>query len=213
LSQRQRIAALAVALPLLLTAACTIRVEGQTSATGTSSSSSAPRTKSEDKTPPTSLPPSPTDEQLPDGSGSPADTSDKSGPAQPGSGPDSGQMRVEGVRMVTQDGFDRLVIDLSTDAVPAWALRYTEATGPGGGPVDIAGDAFLRLSLQTGGDPGGRGQTSLRTSPGPIAAVLTTGAFEGTEEVLIGTRGGQAPFRAFALTDPGRIVIDVRPAG
>jgi hypothetical protein len=28
--------------------------------------------------------------------------------------------------------------------------------------------------------------------------------------VLVGVRGGELPFRAFALTDPGRIVIDVR---
>ena len=37
--------------------------------------------------------------------------------------------------------------------------------------------------------------------------------FEGTEEVLIGVRGGERPFRAFALTDPGRIVIDVPSSG
>jgi hypothetical protein len=43
--------------------------------------------------------------------------------------------------------------------------------------------------------------------------VLTTGYFEGSEEVLIGVTGGQMPFRAFALTDPCRIVIDVRSVG
>jgi hypothetical protein len=203
---------LVVALPLLLSAACTIRVEGQSSAGTASSSAPAPRTKASDESPPTIPAPAPTDEQLPDGSGFPADTSDKGGPAQPGSGSDSGQMRVEGVRLASHNGVDRLVIDLSTDAVPAWTLRYGEASGPGGGPVDIAGDAFLRLSLQTG-DPGNGSHTSVNSSPGPIAAVLTTGSFEGTEEVLIGVRGGAAPFRAFALTDPGRIVIDVRPAG
>ena len=31
--------------------------------------------------------------------------------------------------------------------------------------------------------------------------------------MLIGTRGEGALFRAFALTDPGRIVIDMRPGG
>jgi hypothetical protein len=211
LDQRRRRVALVVALPLLLSAACTIRVEGQSSAGSGSSSSAAPSTPT-DESPPTIPAPAPTDEQLPDGSGFPADTSDKGGPAQPGSGSDSGQMRVEGVRLLSNNGVDRLVIDLSTDAVPAWTLRYTEASGPGGGPVDIAGDAFLRLALQTG-DPGGGSHTSVSSSPGPIAAVLTTGSFEGTEEVLIGVRGGAAPFRAFPLTDPGRIVIDVRPAG
>lgn len=212
MTPRRRIATLALALPLLLTAACTSRVEGQNSA-GSASSSATPQPKTTDKAPPTGGQPAPTGAQLPDGSGFPADTSDKSGPAQPGSGSDSGRMRVQGVQLTSQDGFDRLVINLSTDAVPAWAVRYSEASGPGGGPVDIAGDAFLRVSLKTGGDPGGGSQTSLRTSPGPIAGVLTTGFFEGTEEVLVGVRGGEAPFRAFALSNPGRIVIDVRPAG
>jgi hypothetical protein len=211
-NQRRRVAAL-IALPLLLSAACTIRVEGQGSAAGASSSSGS-RTKATEQSPPTGQQPPRTGQQVPDGSGFPSDTSDKSGPAQPGSGNDSGRMRVEGVNLTTQDGFQRLVITLSGDALPAWGVRYSEASGPGGGPVDIDGDAFLRVSLQTGGDPGGgTSRTSLRTSPGPIVAVLTTGMFEGTEEVLVGVRGGEVPFRAFALTDPGRIVIDVRPAG
>ncbi|HLM07397.1 MAG TPA: hypothetical protein VK402_19640 [Blastococcus sp.] len=53
-------------------------------------------------------------------------------------------------------------------------------------------------------------QNQVRVSPGPIAEARTTGFFEGTREVLIGMRGGEAPFRAFGLTDPGRIVSDVR---
>jgi hypothetical protein len=213
LNQRRRVAALLIALPLLLSAGCTIRIEGQSSSASTASSSTATRTKSTDKNRPTPHVPAPTDEQLPDGSGFPADTSDKGGPAQDGSGSSSGPARVEGVRMTTQNGSDRLVIDLSTASVPAWTLRYTEASGPDGAPVDIEGDAFLRLSLQTGSDPGAGSHTSLRTSPGPIAAVLTTGYAQGSEQVLIGTRGGEAPFHVVALTDPGRIVIDVRPAG
>jgi hypothetical protein len=122
-------------------------------------------------------------------------------------------MFVAGLRLTTQDGYDRLVIELDGHGVPAWSARYTEATGPGGGPVDIDGDVFLRVQLQTGAEPGNQGQSQLRSSPGPIAEVETTGFFEGSEEVLIGIHGNEAPFRAFALTDPGRIVIDVRPAG
>jgi hypothetical protein len=68
------------------------------------------------------------------------------------------------------------------------------------------------VALQTGADPDGQGQSDVRLSPGPVAEAKTTGSFEGSEEVLVGMRGGEAPFRAFALTDPGRIVIDVRPA-
>jgi hypothetical protein len=48
------------------------------------------------------------------------------------------------------------------------------------------------------------------SASGVLAQARTTGLFEGTAEVLAGVRGGQQPFRAFALTDPGRIVIDVQ---
>jgi hypothetical protein len=214
MNQRRRVAALVIALPLLLTAACTVRVEGKISAATTPASTSpAPGPGTAGRTPSTPGP-TPTDEQLPDGTGFPADTSDRGGPAQTGSAADpAGQMHMSGLRVSSQQGYTRLVIDLTSHGVPAWTARYTEASGPGGGPVQIAGKAFLRVAVRTGADPGNQGQNDIKLSPGPVAEAKTTGSFEGSEEVLIGMRDGQTPFRAFALTDPGRIVIDVRPAG
>ena len=208
---QRRIAALLVALPLLVSVGCTGDDDEEPSAS--SSSSSAATTTTPSTSPGTSTGASPTDEEPPDDASFPADTSDDGGPAQAGAEPDpAGQGGGLGIRLATHGGYDRLVIDLNTNGVPAWTVRYTEASGPGGGPVDIDGDAFLRLSLQTGAQPGGQGSSRVSTSPGAIAGVVTTGLFEGVEEVLIGVRGGEAPFRAFALTDPGRIVIDVKPA-
>jgi hypothetical protein len=214
LDQRRRLVAFLVAVPLLLSG-CTGDDEPEpaaasTSASSSSSSSPAPTTPG----PGTSDPAAPTDEELPGDASFPADTSDDGGPAQSGAAADpAGQGGGVAIRLATHEGYDRLVLDLSTSGVPAWTVRYTEASGPGGGLVDIEGDAFLRVSLQTGSAPSGQGQSRVKTSPGPIAEVVTTGFFEGSEEVLIGIRGGEAPFRAFALTDPGRIVIDVRTAG
>lgn len=210
---RRRFAAILVAVPLVLTAGCTGGDdEPEASATtSTSSSSSAPTTP---KSPETSAPASPTDEEPPGDANFPADTSDDGGPAESGSTPDpSAQGGGVSIRLATHEGYDRLVLDLNTAGVPAWTVGYGEASGPGGGPVEIEGDAFLRVALQTGSEPSGQGQSRVKTSPGPIAEVVTTGFFEGSEEVLIGVRGGEAPFRAFALTDPGRIVVDVRSAG
>jgi hypothetical protein len=210
--QRRRIAGLLVTLPLVLSAGCTAGADEEPSATSTASSSSAAPTTTGSRG--TSAGASPTDEQLPEDAAFAADTSDDGGAAQTGSRPDPpGQMRVAGLRLATHEGYDRLVIDLNTDGVPVWTAGYTEASGPGGGPVQIDGDVFLRVRLKTDAQPGGQGQSQVTASPGPIAAVKTTGFFEGYEEVLIGIRGNEAPFRAFALTDPGRIVIDVRPAG
>jgi hypothetical protein len=209
-NQRRGLVPLLVAVPLLLSAACT--GGHSVAASATSRSTTAARTTTPQSTP-TSASASPTDEEPPPAPDFPADTSDDGGPAQAGSMPDpAGQMHVSGIRVSSKQGFTRLVIDLTSRGVPAWSARYTEASGPGGRPVDIAGDAFLRVALQTGADPDGQGQSDVRLSPGPVAEAKTTGSFEGSEEVLVGMRGGEAPFRAFALTDPGRIVIDVRPA-
>jgi hypothetical protein len=211
LNQRRRLAPLLVAVPLLLSAGCT-GGDSQAS-TATNSSTTAARTTTPESTP-TSAPASPTDEEQPAGTDFPADTSDDGGPAQAGSVADpAGQTHVSGIRLSSQQGYTRLVIDLSSHGVPAWTARYTEASGPGGGPVEIEGKAFLRVAVQTGAEPGNQGQSGTKASPGPVAEAKTTGSFEGSEEVLVGMREGETPFRAFALTDPGRIVIDVRPAG
>jgi hypothetical protein len=211
MNPRRRVATLVIALPLLLTAACTVRVEGHISAA--TRSTTAPRTTTPEGSP-TSPPASPTNEEAPVGTDVPAGTSDESGPAQAGSVADpAGKTHLSGIRVSSQQGYTRLVIDLTSHGLPAWTARYTEASAPGGGPVQIAGKAFLRVAVRTGADPGNQGQNDIRLSPGPVAEAKTTGSFEGSEEVLIGMRDGQTPFRAFALTDPGRIVIDVRPAG
>lgn len=202
---------------LFLLAACTDVVAGAASPGGPASRPpSSPSAGSGDPTAPppgTSVPP---DERPPDEPPDPTDTDTGAhgGPAQPGSDQEGQEaMRVEGVRYTTEDGYVRLVVSLSSSGVPEWTLGYSEPTTPGGEPADIAGDAFLRLQLRTGTAPEGRSTTNISTSPGPIAQVKTTGFSEGTEEVLIGVRGGERPFRAFALTDPGRIVVDVPSAG
>ena len=211
MNQRRRVAALVIAVPLMLTAACTIQVEGHISAA--TGSTTAPRTTTPEGSP-TSPPASPTNEEAPLGTDAPAGTSDQSGSAQAGSAADpAGKTHLSGIRVSSEQGYTRLVIELTSHGVPAWTARYTEASGPGGGPVEIEGKAFLRVALQTGSDPGAQGQNDTKLSPGPVAEAKTTGYFEGSEEVLIGMRDGEVPFRAFALTDPGRIVIDVRPAG
>ena len=195
---------------LFLLAACTDVVAGAASpgepASRSSSSGSEP-------TPPERDTSVPSDEQPPDDPSFPTDTDADGGPAQPGSGDAEEAMGVEGVRYTTENGYVRLVVSLSGSGVPEWTVGYSEPTTPGGGPADIAGEAFLRLQLHTGTAPDGQSTTNISTNPGPVAQVKTTGFFEGTEEVLIGVRGGERPFRAFALTDPGRIVIDVPSSG
>jgi hypothetical protein len=122
-------------------------------------------------------------------------------------------MHVKGLRFTSDDGGTTLVVDLSSSGVPEWTAGYSEATGPNGGPVDIAGEAFLKLRLKTQSAPNGQSSSKIRVSPGPVAEAQTTGFADGYEEVLIGVRDGEQPFRAYAQTDPGRIVIEVGAAG
>lgn len=207
----RRVAVL-VSVALLLTA-CTEVVAGDASPGGPASRSTPPPSSGSTPSPAPGTP-GPTDEQPPPGPDFPADTEADGGPAQAGADADpAGTMRVQGLRYTSQNGYVRLVVDLSTSGVPEWTIGYSEPSGPGGGPVEIAGDAFLRLQLRTQATPDGRGSSQITVSPGPVVEARTTGFFDGTEEVLIGIRGGEQPFRAFALTDPGRIVIDVPSAG
>lgn len=205
---RPRLVALASAA--LLLAACTDAVQGVASPAEPTPSAASPSSSA--PAPPTG--PVPTDERLPDGPSFPADTGEDSGPAEAGSDDaQAGQMRITGIRLTGQNGWSRLVVDLAGNGVPEWTVGYSEASGPDGAPVDIAGDAYLRVRLRTGTEPSGRSRSRVSANPGPIVAAQTTGYSAGYEEVLIGVGGGELPFRAFALTDPGRIVIDVRPGG
>ena len=195
----------------LLLAGCTNREDGvaNPASTGSSASTSTSPPRGSENPDPTD--PRITDEQPPADASFPADTEDDGGSAESGSDDDpAATMRVSGLRLGTQDGYTRLVVDLNTSGVPEWTVGYSEPTGPGGAPVEISGDAFLRVQLHTQAEPGGQSSSRVRTSPGPVVEAVTTGVFEGYEEILVGIRGGEQPFRAFALTDPGRIVIDVK---
>ena len=175
-----------------------------TSASTSATSSAAPRTE------PSAEGSGSPGSETPEPPAFPANTAPDGGPAQAGATPDpAGQMHVTALRLGEHQGYTRLVVDLSSAGVPKWTVAYSDKTGPGGGPVTIAGDAFLRLVLQTQADMGVQTSSSV-TGSGLIAQARTTGFFEGYEEVLVGVKGGKLPFRAFALTDPGRIVIDVR---
>jgi hypothetical protein len=102
-------------------------------------------------------------------------------------------------------------VQLDGAGVPRWDIAYNGPENSNGAPVTIAGDAFLLLTMQVG-TQSAEAVPSVSGS-GLIAEAADVGLFEGFQDVMIGVRGGELPFRAFAMTDPGRIVVDVRPAG
>ena len=152
------------------------------------------------------------DEVPPAGADFPASIADDGGDARPGTTVDEdADMMITGLRLLPQNGYDRIIVDLNTDGIPFWTARYTEASTASGDPVTVAGDAFLRLGLFTENSSADPVATVVGQS-GLVAEIRSTGSLAGYQEVLIGVRGAPAPFRTFGLTDPGRIVVDIRPA-
>lgn len=187
----------AVVTAALLLAACSEEVRGvaspEPSATPPSRSSAAP------VPPPAPEPGDPV-----------PDAGDTSGPATPGSADDAPEeSRVAGIAFRSDGSSAQVVVNLSGSGVPEWTVGYSDATGADGEPVDIAGDAFLRVRVRTDASAEGQGTSRTSVSVGPVAETRTIGAADGYEEVLIGVRGGERPFHVEALTDPGRIVVEI----
>lgn len=207
----------ALVLPLLLPllAACTGGSAVAGSPTPAASSGSATSATTTPASPSSGTPTPGTGSSGPEptlGPSFPAGTSPAGGPAQSGSGTGSSGSTGVSIRMDTHPGYGRVELVLNTPGVPAWTVAYSDKTGPGGTPVDVAGDAVLRVTLATGNPAPGQGSqgSSSVTASGIVAGVRTLGVVDGAQQVLIGISGGRLPFRVTALTDPGRIVIDVR---
>ena len=119
------------------------------------------------------------------------------------------------VRAAAHDGFDRVVLEFSGAGRPGWTVNYVDrAVMDGSGEVvDLAGGTVLDVyaSGTTWPAPGYySGPTRVDPADGgDVRDLYVAGTFEGYTQVLAGIEGGQVPFRAFALTDPPRLVVDV----
>jgi hypothetical protein len=144
-----------------------------------------------------------------------ADTSDDDGGQGSGNG-----LGLTGVRVAHHSGFDRVVFDLGGTGSPGWRVEYT--TKPrydgSGEPVRLKGTVFLQVFLRGMGHPDDIGIAPYGDSttrlPGTgtrgIAEIVPGGVFEGDQQAFIGLTGAKRPFRAFALANPTRLVVDVR---
>jgi len=142
-----------------------------------------------------------------------------------GTGPTEGSAMslLADVRLERQDGFDRLVFEFREGGVPghriAW-VRPPIQTNPGGATMSVTGEAFLAIRLEpasgfdTGaGEPTEVYQGPLRLVGDAVGAqivrdVVRTEDFQQVTTWVAGL-ARRAPFRAFALEGPPRIVVDV----
>lgn len=216
MSSRRVLPALALAV---LVAGCGGGGGNQAGGNSTSSGASATSTGPGATTtaPGTSTPTSTTDTERPDdGSHSAppfvADTKTDTGTASAGA-----RGTITDVRIGHHDGFDRVVFEFHGKGTPGWTARYvSEATSQGSGqPIHLDGKAVLSVAITGVGYPTDTGIQEFRRGAVVVAGtdVVTEAffdsTFEGISQAFVGTTA-QRPFRVYLLTDPARVVVEVR---
>lgn len=175
--------------------------DSTTEATSEDETSDAPSTGDATET---GIPPS----TLPDWTSDPVQEEPQQG--------ESGQ-EITGVRTGLHESYDRVVLDLTGDEPSlGWLARLVDETFEDGSgrPVEVEGERFLELGVngidwttespdRYDGDPVQGQGTEVVTEV--VFGVL----FEGQQQIFIGLRE-DTEYRIFSLSDPARIVIDVR---
>lgn len=129
------------------------------------------------------------------------------------------------VRAGSHEGFDRIVLELDAADFPGYRVALVEPpiTADGSGEVlTVAGEAFLEIALTPASgvrhDDSPQGYTPTYTGPdrvqgatANVTEVVRTGDFEATLGWVAGLRSATG-FSVTELTDPARLVIDVRHA-
>ena len=200
----------ALALAVLALAGCSGDDEPEAPSTAPSSvaatTSSAPTTSA--ATPSTSPSDEPTTSER-------FSTDDVSSPTFPDMGGDLGGVGL--VRVGRHSTYDRVVWEFPGAGRPTFRVRYVdEPTADGSGdPVDVRGDAYLEVVVSTVGIPAAGSSRPADASAGSLAGTVIAeakaiyGGFEGYGQSFIGVRDRERPFRAFVLSSPTRLVVDV----
>jgi len=186
---------------------------GETMAPAPSPTATAPTTAGDDHS--DDAPAAPADETDEPTDAADYSTEPQNDPSWPSGG---GELLPTGVRVGSHGGYERIVFDFEGAGSPGWRVEYVdEAVEEGRGDViDVDGDFTLQV-IATGvrypeGDvENGRVAQGAYDAGGAalVEEVYVTGIFEGQNQAFIGL-DEKAPFRAFTLTDPARLVVDVR---
>jgi hypothetical protein len=120
------------------------------------------------------------------------------------------------VRTARHDGFDRIVLDFGGDVLPSWEVEYVDRPVRqcgSGDAVDVAGDGWLSIHVRPARAHTDRGEAtvtdrrrSLRL--GVLRELVVTCDFEAH---VVWVAGVASPnrFRAFELSAPARLVVDI----
>lgn len=181
------------------------------------SSSTTPSTAAPEPSPSGSVTPTPTEVATDEPVPFPADVA-----------PDEQAASVDAALTLTDvttgrhEGYDRVVLRYDGTGTPGWMVRYVDAAtdDPADTVLDLAGDGILqvvvlgvRLPFETGVDEWTGPNPILTPDYAVLREVNVRGQFEGQELSFLGLDAADRPFRVFSLTDPTRVVVDVRHDG
>jgi LPXTG-motif cell wall-anchored protein len=129
-----------------------------------------------------------------------------------GATPTTGSSGVSSVSVGHHAGYDRVVFTL-TGGVPHFEARYvaTVTQDGSGAPVPLLGSAFLFVVFH-GTTMGASVQNTITPDLPMLKQVKGAGDFEGYTSYGIGA-ASRSGFRAFTLTGPNRLVIDLAIPG
>jgi len=120
------------------------------------------------------------------------------------------------LRAAQHDGFTRVVVEFTGTGDPGWFMRWSdEPVEQGRGlPLEVQGTAFLDLAITGTSMPlTDEEEAQYYAGPNNVAAggldVVQNGTFEDQTHIVIGM-SGQHEFQVGTLTDPVRVVIDVK---
>lgn len=124
------------------------------------------------------------------------------------------------VRVVPNEGFDRVVLEFIDEEFPSYRIGYVDAPVlqcGSGDPVTIAGEALLLVRLQPANAHDEQGESTIDdrsvASALPVLREVTlTCDFEAHVEWVLGVASVN-PFRVMELAEPARLVIDVQHPG
>lgn len=124
---------------------------------------------------------------------------------------------LQSVSTTSCEGFDRVVFEFNTPATPGYHVSYIDKPirqCGSGNTVPVAGDAWLEVRMKPAQAHTDAGQSTIaqtnRTVNLPnLRQLVQTCDFEGNVTWVLGV-GNPKRFRVLELTNPSRIVVDVK---
>ena len=121
------------------------------------------------------------------------------------------------VRVGTHSGYDRIVFEFIEDGTPEFRVETATppfTRDPSDLPMTVNGSAFLQITLTGGtkvgddGSPTYTGPTEFEPDFSQLVHLVERGDFEAVNNWYVGM-AADGCLRAFLLSDPSRIVIDL----